>query len=75
MNRPYWLDFVYFGVWMLPPALLALVASRMIGLSGIVGLAAFFGILFVAIAVWFVILVIWSRYSKSETETNIDKGT
>jgi hypothetical protein len=75
MNRPYWLDFVYIAAWMIPPMLVAFAVSRMAALSGIVGLAAFFGILLVATIVWFLFLVLWTRLIKSETEPSEHNGT
>lgn len=75
MNRPYWLDFFYIIACTAPPILVAVVVSRMAGLSGVVGLAAFLGILIVAVMLWFAILVLWSRFSQSDTESNGENGT
>lgn len=66
MNRPFWLDSVYILALMVPPVLLALLVSKMIGLSGIVGLVVYFGIGLVAIFLWLLMFVVWTHLSKSD---------
>ena len=65
MGRPLWLDLIYLAAWFLPPALLgvagAVALSDWLALPGWAGLLVCLVFVVLAIGLWFIGLLVWTR--------------